>query len=93
MRSSTADLQQLAAELRAGKVKTLVVLGGNPAYDAPADLDFGGRAAKATNRIRLGRHVDETVGGVASGTCRRRTSSRLGRRAMRSAVRSRSCSR
>ena len=59
-RSRVADLQALASDLGAGKVKTLVVLGGNPAYDAPADLDFATVAAKATNRIRLGLHVDET---------------------------------
>ena len=59
-RSTTAELQSLATALAAGQVKTLVVLGGNPAYDAPADLDFAAAAAKATHRIRLGSHVDET---------------------------------
>jgi molybdopterin-containing oxidoreductase family iron-sulfur binding subunit len=59
-RSRVADLQMLTADLAAGKVKTLVVMGGNPAYDAPADLDFAGAAATATNRIRLGLFVDET---------------------------------
>jgi molybdopterin-containing oxidoreductase family iron-sulfur binding subunit len=59
-RSRAADLQALAADLGAGKVTTLVVLGGNPAYDAPADLDFATVAAKAAHRIRLGLHVDET---------------------------------
>jgi molybdopterin-containing oxidoreductase family iron-sulfur binding subunit len=59
-RSRVADLEALAADLKAGKVKTLVMLGGNPAYDAPADLDFATVAAKAPNRIRLGLHVDET---------------------------------
>ena len=28
--------------MRAGKVDLLVILGGNPVYDAPADLDFAG---------------------------------------------------
>ncbi len=60
LRSRTADLAALAADLGAGKVKTLVVLGGNPAYDAPADLELAKVAAKAANRIRLGSHVDET---------------------------------
>ncbi|MBK6848189.1 MAG: Fe-S-cluster-containing hydrogenase [Proteobacteria bacterium] len=34
------DLGALAATLRAGAVSTLIMLGGNPVYDAPADLDF-----------------------------------------------------
>jgi molybdopterin-containing oxidoreductase family iron-sulfur binding subunit len=61
MRSSTPALQQLADEMRAGTIKTVVVLGGNPVYDAPADVDFGGALAKVANRIRLGSHVDETA--------------------------------
>jgi len=59
-RSRVADLQALAGDLEAGKIKTLVLLGGNPAYDAPADLDFATVAAKAANRIRVGLFVDET---------------------------------
>jgi MoCo/4Fe-4S cofactor protein with predicted Tat translocation signal len=60
LRSNTADLQRLVAGLEAGKVKTLVVLGGNPAYDAPADLGFSDAMAKAAHRVRLGLHADET---------------------------------
>ncbi len=39
-------LKELAAEMAAGKVATLVILGGNPVYDAPADLDFQGAMKK-----------------------------------------------
>ena len=60
VRSRAADMQALAADLAGGRVKTLVVLGGNPAYDAPADLDFATVATKAAHRIRLGLFVDET---------------------------------
>ncbi|HEY7515776.1 MAG TPA: TAT-variant-translocated molybdopterin oxidoreductase, partial [Vicinamibacteria bacterium] len=35
-----ASLPELVADANAGKVELLVVLGGNPAYDAPADLGF-----------------------------------------------------
>ena len=62
MRSDTAALRQLADEMRAGAIKTVVVLGGNPVYDAPADVDLAGALAKVANRIRLGSHVDETAG-------------------------------
>jgi MoCo/4Fe-4S cofactor protein with predicted Tat translocation signal len=60
MRSITADLQQLAADMLGGKVKALVVLGGNPAYDAPADFEFAKAMAKVEKRIRLGQRLDET---------------------------------
>jgi MoCo/4Fe-4S cofactor protein with predicted Tat translocation signal len=60
MRSSAADLGRLAADMRAGKVKAAVVVGGNPVYDAPVDLNFGEALAKVEKRIRVGRHVDET---------------------------------
>ena len=55
-----ADLQELAGALGNGEIKTVIVLGGNPAYDAPADLDLAAKLAKVPNRIRLGGHVDET---------------------------------
>jgi molybdopterin-containing oxidoreductase family iron-sulfur binding subunit len=63
LRSNTADLARLVADMQAGKVKTLVVMGGNPSYDAPADLDFAAALAKVESRIRLGLHVDETSAG------------------------------
>ncbi|HZU43649.1 MAG TPA: TAT-variant-translocated molybdopterin oxidoreductase, partial [Terriglobales bacterium] len=34
------SLKQLTADMDAGKVDMLIVLGGNPVYDAPADLNF-----------------------------------------------------
>jgi molybdopterin-containing oxidoreductase family iron-sulfur binding subunit len=59
--SPLADIKQLAAELDAGKVDTLITLGGNPAFDAPADLAFGDKIAKAKNSLHLGSHLDETA--------------------------------
>ena len=58
---SPAALADLTAALGAGQVKTLVVLGGNPAYDAPADLEFAAAAAKAEELVHFGSHVDETA--------------------------------
>jgi len=54
------DLAALVPELRSGGVTTLVVLGGNPAYDAPADLDFATAVAEVRRVVRLGAHDDET---------------------------------
>src|SRR5256885_1552994 len=56
------SLKELIGDMKAGNVEMLVILGGNPVYDAPADLAFGD-ALKNSNtplRIRLGLHNDET---------------------------------
>ncbi len=55
-----ADISDLAAAIKAGSVKTLVVLGGNPAYNAPADLDFPALIKSVPEVIRYGYYVDET---------------------------------
>ena len=36
----TASLRQLTADMAAGQVQLLLILGGNPAYTAPADIPF-----------------------------------------------------
>src|SRR5262249_39249117 len=46
--------------LNAGTIKTVVILGGNPVFDAPADLGFAAAMAKAAQSIALGHSVDET---------------------------------
>ena len=56
----TADLKALVADMNAGKVQWLVILGVNPIYSAPADLDFPAAFAKVPNTVHLGSHVDET---------------------------------
>ncbi len=40
------SLRQLVADMNAGQVDTLFILGGNPVYSAPADLDFAGALKK-----------------------------------------------
>ena len=40
--SQQHSLQQLVADMAAGKVDTLLMLGTNPVYSAPAELDFAG---------------------------------------------------
>jgi MoCo/4Fe-4S cofactor protein with predicted Tat translocation signal len=53
------DIAECVAALQAG-VDTLVILGGNPAYNTPADLDFAAAAAKAGMIVSLGYWEDET---------------------------------
>ena len=64
-RAATEDatLAQLAQALREDKVGTLVILGGNPAYNAPADLKWSDLQRKAKNVIRVGYYEDETFAG------------------------------
>ena len=57
----TASLRELAQDMDAGRVSALIVLGGNPVYHAPADLDFARRLQKVPLRIHLGQYVDETA--------------------------------
>ncbi len=55
-----ADLKALVADMQAGKVEWLVMLGVNPVYSAPADLNFVEAFNKVPNSVHLGSHVDET---------------------------------
>jgi molybdopterin-containing oxidoreductase family iron-sulfur binding subunit len=57
---SVQSLATLVSAMQAGAVQTLMVLGGNPVFDAPADLDFAGALAKVPHTIALGHTVDET---------------------------------
>ncbi|KAB0683021.1 4Fe-4S dicluster domain-containing protein [Aureimonas leprariae] len=57
---SDGDLGALAAELAAGRVDTLLILGTNPAYDGPSDLGFADLIGKAAFTVHLGTHRDET---------------------------------
>jgi molybdopterin-containing oxidoreductase family iron-sulfur binding subunit len=51
----------LTRDMAAGKVETLIILGGNPVYDAPADLDFAAALAKVTKTsVHLHEYVNET---------------------------------
>ena len=59
--SGVDALKGLAGEMTGGQVSTLVILGGNPAYTAPADLQFGAALAKVANSIHLGAYDDETA--------------------------------
>ena len=57
---SVAAVKQLAAELNGGQVKTLVVLGGNPVYTLPGDLNFAGAMKKAASTVVLAAEENET---------------------------------
>lgn len=56
-----AGLAALKADLESGKVKTVVILGGNPVYAAPGDLGLEKALMKAEQRVVLSDYQDETV--------------------------------
>ena len=57
------SLKALADDIRSGKVDLLLILGGNPAYDAPAELEFASALkSNAVNlKVFLGTHRNETA--------------------------------
>jgi MoCo/4Fe-4S cofactor protein with predicted Tat translocation signal len=61
--NQTESLRDLVADMQAGKVDLLVILGGNPAYDAPADLGFADALLKTNISMRVyhGLYRNETA--------------------------------
>ena len=55
------SLRELVKDMNAGAVELLVILGGNPVYDAPADFEFGPTLLKAKLRVHSGLYYDETA--------------------------------
>ena len=56
----TADLKSLVVDMNAGKVQWLVMMGVNPVYTAPADLNFAAALTNVPTTVHLGSHIDET---------------------------------
>lgn len=55
-----AKLADLCAAIKAGSVKTLLILGGNPVHTAPAALDFPNLLARIPETLHLSMFADET---------------------------------
>ncbi len=61
--NQTESIKELVADMSGGKVDLLIILGGNPAYDAPADLDFADalKNGKVPLRVHHGLYQNETA--------------------------------
>ena len=61
--NQTESIKELVADMNAGKVDLLIILGGNPAYDAPADLNFADalKSGKVPLRVHHGLYQNETA--------------------------------
>jgi molybdopterin-containing oxidoreductase family iron-sulfur binding subunit len=55
-----ASLKELFHDIEGGEVESLLILGGNPVYTAPADLRFADRLEKVPLRVHLSLYDDET---------------------------------
>jgi molybdopterin-containing oxidoreductase family iron-sulfur binding subunit len=54
------SVRRLGREMEAGKVQVLVIVQGNPVYDAPVDAEFAAALAKVPFRVHLSLYEDET---------------------------------
>ena len=58
---SSEALPGLVKKMNNGEINAVVILGGNPVYDAPADLGFASALKTTKNTISFSSHVDETA--------------------------------
>ncbi len=59
-KSVAQDMKDLTDAIAAGGVDGLLILGGNPVYDAPADLAFADKLSKVSFSVHASLFVDET---------------------------------
>ena len=60
-RDQQADLAELTNQMSSGKVETLLIISGNPVFNAPADLQFAEHLQRVPLRVHLGLYQDETA--------------------------------
>jgi molybdopterin-containing oxidoreductase family iron-sulfur binding subunit len=51
--ATSSSIDSLAQKIRSGSIRTLVILGGDPAYNTPTDLDWPGLQASVETSIHL----------------------------------------
>ena len=56
-----ASLRDLAQRMSSGAVQALVIIGANPVYTAPADIDFAAALRRVPFSLHHGLYVDETA--------------------------------
>ncbi|HEX7809667.1 MAG TPA: TAT-variant-translocated molybdopterin oxidoreductase, partial [Thermoanaerobaculia bacterium] len=58
--NQTQSIRELVADMNSGAVKALFVLGGNPVFDAPSDLQFEKAYDKVPFKVHHSLYYDET---------------------------------
>ncbi|QYM79797.1 TAT-variant-translocated molybdopterin oxidoreductase [Horticoccus luteus] len=64
--NNASSIQDLARSIKGGAVKTLVILGGNPAYNAPAELGWAALQKSVADVVHFSYYQNETS--VLAGT-------------------------
>ncbi len=59
--ADNTDLSAVVEDMQAGNVDMLLMLGVNPVYDAPPELDFAGALSRVGDSVHVGLHIDETA--------------------------------
>ncbi len=59
-KTSLESIRELVSDINKGSVKFLLMMGVNPVFDAPADLNFSAAIEKVETRVHLGLYEDET---------------------------------
>jgi len=54
-------LRELVQDMGAGRVEVLLILGGNPVFTTPADLEFERHLQRVPLRVHVGLYQDETA--------------------------------
>ena len=64
--TSSTDIDTLAAAVKAGGIDTLVIAGGNPAYNAPNSLDWTHLQKSVPEVVRFGYYADDETSRLAT---------------------------
>jgi MoCo/4Fe-4S cofactor protein with predicted Tat translocation signal len=75
--SDTTALAGLVGNMKSGAIQTIIIIGGDPAYNAPGDLDFGGALAKVGTRVYLADRTPTEPKDDDKHTCRTAAASTL----------------
>lgn len=59
-KAAASTIQELADAIRAGDVQTLIIVGGNPVYNAPASLDWASLQESVEQVVHFSYYEDET---------------------------------
>src|SRR5262245_12119022 len=57
----TQSLRDLVEDMKSGRIRTLISIGGNPVYNTPADLEFSTHIGKVQLRVHHSLYYDETA--------------------------------
>ena len=56
-----AGLKALVQAINEGRITSLIIMGGNPVYTAPASMDFAAALAKVEHTVHFSEYADETA--------------------------------